>query len=104
VTPAGRANKFFSSLPEVNNSVLCLLPPFSDAFGGHPKAWKFAVPEYTNWRAYKARGILPSSQSVKLLQPTAAPSTQRRESSIVIAAQKWITDPSTRDSSYFTSI
>jgi hypothetical protein len=72
--------------------------PHSEAFGGHPEAWTLAAPGDKDWGgAYGANGDCPSPQAMSFLKP-AAPSSQRKEASIVKVAQKQTTDPSTRSS------
>jgi hypothetical protein len=60
--------------------------------GVSPEAWMPAAPRETDqgmeWGAYGASENLPSPQAVSSLWPTAAPSTQRKEVSIVEATQK----------------
>jgi hypothetical protein len=56
-----------------------------------------AAPGDTNWWDYGIRGNLAAHRLYSSQQPAMAPSTERREASTVKAAQKWTTNPSTRD-------
>jgi hypothetical protein len=77
-----------SDLPQpVQNSVLYLLTPLSDTFGGHPKSWMLAGHGTQN--KGHVEQVVTCWAGYKLWATNIMPITQRRESSIV-KAEKWV--------------